>query len=571
MVFFTTFLLASCGESGTEPADRTADADTILVNGRFYTVDTERPWAEAVAIADGKYIFVGTAAEADRYRANTTKVMDLAGKMAMPGINDAHIHPVMGALKELYECNFAFSATPDQVRDTVSACVANRGDTLWIRGGQWGSDFFVENSLESPRKFLDSLSNTHAIFLNDDSGHNGWVNSKALELAGIDKATEDPPGGTIVRDEAGVPTGLLLETAARLFDDVFEPWTDEQFVEAAAHSAGIANSLGITGMKDAGAFEPAAMAFNQVDNLGELTVHAATCVRTPYGARDEALDYDAIEAVRDQYASTNVHTGFVKMFLDGVPTPARTAAMIHPYVPNDSHGDSYLGDLHIPPALLTEDVIELDSRGFTIKIHAAGDRSVRVALDAIEAARERNGDSGLRHELAHAGYIDPADLPRFAKLGVVADFSPYLWHPSPIIDAVVSAVGEERGPLYWPTKSLLASGASIVVGSDWPAAVPDANPWMGLEALVTRQDPRGQSSGALWPEEAISLAEAIELYTIAGARALGLEASTGSIEVGKFADLIVLDHNLFDIPIGEVADTRVVKTLFKGQVVFDEP
>ncbi len=278
-----------------------------------------------------------------------------------------------------------------------------------------------------------------------------------------------------------------------------------------------------------------------------------------------------IEAARDRYASEHVHTEFVKIFLDGVPTPARTAAMLAPYLPDDEHGDDFNGGpLHVGIDPLADDLIELDRRGFTVKMHTAGDRSVRVALDAIEAARKANGNSGLRHELAHAGYIDPADLPRFAELDVVADLSPIIWHPSPIINVIFAAVGAERGAAYWPVRDILDSKAAVSGGSDWPSVAPDANPWIGIEAFVTRKDPREQTPGTLWPEQAISLTEAIEIYTIHGARALKLEDKIGTIEIGKFADFIVLDRNVLQIPIEDVGDTQIFQTYFAGSLVYEQ-
>ncbi|MFK7732542.1 MAG: amidohydrolase [Pseudomonadales bacterium] len=543
-------------------------ADLVLTNAAIYTAAAGSAQVTAVAIKDGKYIAVGDDNSVSRFIGEQSEVINLQGAMAMPGINDAHLHPVLAGVKALYECNFAFTATPEDIAGAVRACAEKNADAAWIRGGQWGSNFFDLHKLESPREFLDALSSSHAIYLNDDSGHNAWVNSKALALAGIDTDTANPEGGTIVRNAGGEATGVLLETAIMLMDSAIEQWTDEQHIAAAAHSAQTMNSLGITGFKDAGYLNAPPMAFHTLDQQGKLNAHAAVCLATPYGTRTEPLDLADLEQRRERFASTNVHTNFVKIFMDGVPTPARTAAMIHPYLPDEQHGDNYRGSMHLSAERLTEDVIALDKLGFTIKIHTAGDGSVRVALDAIEAARKANGNSGLQHELAHGGYIDPADMSRFSSLGVAADFSPYLWHPSPIMDAVISAVGEERGPQYWPTRSLLASGASVIAGSDWPSAVPSANPWVGLEALVTRRDPHGEAEGSLWPEEAISLEQALQIYTMAGAKALKLQDVTGSIEVGKSADLIVLDRNLFEVPIDEVSDTTVQKTYFRGRLVY---
>ncbi|MBL8268046.1 amidohydrolase [Steroidobacter sp.] len=562
-----TLALASCAKR----KEAVAPADLVVTaNGAIYTLDAAKPWVEAVAIADGRYVFVGSRAEAQAFVGPKTQQIEAGDAMVMPGLVDAHVHPLMGGIKALYECNFAFTATPEQVAAALQACAEKTPEGTWIKGGQWGSSFFEQNKLDSPRGFLDRITTRHPIFLNDDSGHNGWVNSEALRIAGINGKTANPEGGTIVKGADKEPNGVLLETAARLFDTVIPSWTDEQYVKAAREATRIANSYGITGIKDAGAFDLATKAFHSLDQTGDLTLHVAACIRTPYGRRTGPLDFDAIEAERKAYRSKHVQTDYVKLFVDGVPTPARTAAMIHPYLADKAHGDHFTGgDMHIDAQQLAADVTELDKRGITVKMHTAGDRSVRAALDAIDAARKANGNSGLRHELAHAGYIDPADIPRFAKLDAVAEFCPILWYPSPIIEAVISAVGEERGRHYWPTRTLLDNKARISTGSDWPAAVPDQNPWGGIEALVTRRDPLGVAPGELWKEEAITLEEALRLYTVNGAEALRLEQQTGSIAVGKSADLIVLDRHLFKIPVEDVGATQVRKTVFEGKVVFD--
>ena len=271
---------------------------------------------------------------------------------------------------------------------------------------------------------------------------------------------------------------------------------------------------------------------------------------------------------RQRYPLSRVNAGYVKIFLDGVPTASRTAYMLEEYLTDEQHPDATRGFLLVSPDVLAQDMVALDRAGFTVKLHAAGDGSVRVALDAIEAAREANGDSGLRHELAHAGFIHPEDLPRFAALNVTADLSPYLWYPSPIIGSIEGALGE-RGQRYWPVKDLLASGAVVVLGSDWPSAARDLSPWHAVEALVTRRNPFTDDEKTHWPEQAISLEQALEIVTIGGARALQLEDRSGSVSLGKSADLIVLDRNLFEIPAQQISQTHVQQTWLAGELIYD--
>jgi len=543
-------------------------AELVLTNGTIYTVDANQPWAEAMAIAGSRIIYVGTAANVTAYISPATKIIDLEGKFLMPGLVDTHVHAVLGGAKMIYECNFPFTATPDDISHAVAKSVEGKPEGAWIRGGQWDSDFFRRYRLDSPRAFLDRVSGTHPVVLADDALHNIWANTSALEAAGFVAGSADPAGGKLERDADGTPNGILLEAAADIMWRTIPDWTVEQYVAATIESVRIANSYGITSIKEANATPAILQAFNTVDAQGALTLHAALCLQGSTGSRNTPIDYTSLIAMRDKGRSRHVHTEFVKIFLDGVPTPARTAAMISPYVADAQHGSDFAGNLHVAPNLLARDLVELDRRGFTVKIHAAGDRAVRVALDAVEAARRVNGSSGLHHEIAHAGYIDPQDIPRFATLDVIPDFSPILWHPSPIIAAVLSAVGSERGLLYWPTKTLLASGALVASGSDWPSAVPDQNPWIGIEALVTRQDPRGKTPGALWEAEAIGLDDALRIYTLNGARALRIDTETGSITTGKFADFIILDRDLFKVPVTEVGDTQVLETWFEGQRIY---
>ena len=559
------FFLAAC-----QPQAEVQIADLVLQGGVVHTVNTDQPRAEAIAVSGNEIVFVGSNAGVASHIGPQTEVVELDGRLLMPGLIDAHVHPIGGSLKNLYQCNFPFSADPQEVQRTVARCVAEQPDAEWILGGQWDSGFFDRFDLPSPRSLIDEVSGDVAVYLVDDSGHNGWVNSKALELAGVTSATPDPEGGTVTREEDGSPSGVLIETVQALVRDFITPYTDEQNLNAAHYFSNYANAFGITAAKAAAIREPHIAAFHDADQTGTLNVHMATSIRTPYGPRTEPLDYDDIDRIRDAYASGNVHTEYVKIFLDGVPTPARTAAMLSPYVADEAHGEDFDGGpVHVGLETLTADLIELDRRGYTVKIHTAGDRSVRIALDAIEATREALGNQEKRHELAHAGYIDTLDLPRFRDLNAVADLCPVIWHPSPIIDAVISAVGEERGERYWPIRDLIDSSAPLLAGSDWPSAVPDANPWSGIEAFVTRQHPKGMTEGALWPEQAITIEEAVEIYTVHGARAMKMEDKIGSIEVGKLADFIVLERNIFEIPATEIAEIEIRQTYFEGELVYE--
>lgn len=556
---------AATDKSRAEPK-RTA-ADTVVTNARVYTADISQPWAEAFAIADGKYVFVGQAADAKSYIDPETRVIDLAGKMVMPGINDVHSHPWQGGIKLLYHCNFPFTATPDEVAAQLRECIARNEDIVWIEGGQWTSNFFQDYDIASPRAWLDAISSEVAILLHDDASHNAWVNSPALAMAGIDRDTPDPTGGRIVRDQSGEPNGLLYESAQRLVLDARADWSVAEYKLAIAEAIRQANRFGLTGVDEARAQAPMLDAYAQLDQAQALTAHVTANLQTPRSYRDTPLDTGEFEILRDKYRTEHVDTRYIKIFLDGVPTASRTAYMVKDYLTEDGQTEPTRGYLLVDAATLKQDLINLDAAGFTVKLHTAGDGAVRVALDAIEAARKANGDSGLRHQLGHAGFIDPQDMARFAELNATVDASPYLWYPSPIIDSIVGAVGE-RGKQYFPMAQLQALGSDIVMGSDWPSAAVSLNPWGAIEALVTRRNPQTDAPETLWLEQAITLEQALHIATLGGARGLGIENISGSVEIGKLADFVVLDQNLFEIPPEEISETGVVQTWFEGAQVY---
>ena len=571
--FLASLVSASTGAQGGVVADRAAPPDTVFIHGAIYTQEAEQPWAQALAVSKGRIVAVGSDADAKSWMSPKTRRIDLHGRMLMPGLIDAHVHAGDGAMAELFDCLFPSDATPEQIRPILAKCVKAAAPGAWIIGGHWDSDFFNQFKIGSPRQWLDEIAGEHPVMLWDDAFHNIWVNTAALAKAGVTSATADPPGGRFEREPGsrvlhGLPNGVVIETAAEGMRAAVPVRSAAQYRRGVLHAQDIAHRFGMIGFKDADADPAQIAAYTAADAERVLSVYVAACIKTQTGADtpDKLLDFDAIDAVHRDHQTRLVDTRFVKIFLDGVPTPARTAAMLAPYLP-DAAGNRTPGMLHINPDTLARDLIELDKRGYTVKMHAAGDRAIRVGLDAIAAARAANPGSTLRHELAHAGYIDDKDLPRFASLNAVAELSPVIWYPSPIIDAVINTVGE-RGKHYWPMRTLVDLKAPMAAGSDWPSVVPSMDPWSGVEALVTRADPLHAGNAKLWPEQAITLAEALRIYTLGGAEALRRENQTGSIKPGKSADFIVLDRNLFKVPVEQVSDVRVLETYFQGRRVY---
>jgi predicted amidohydrolase YtcJ len=547
-------------------------ADLVLRGGAIYTVDPVRPWVEAVAIRNGVYAAVGTDLDMHPWIGPDTEVVNLAGAMAMPGINDAHQHPLDGGYETLFSCNF--SAGLDF--DAILAAIAERAKTCqagdWIVGGAWGSGHIDRLATLDALQALEEASRGFPVYLRDDSYHNRWVNSTAMRLAGIGAATQSPPGGEIVKDTAtGRPTGLLKEFPAfRAIEAQVPPRTPERMAEGAAAALRVNNVQGITAIHEAYSGESYLKAWTDLDRtigLSAWLVGSMPIIPTDNGGVGNA---DGLIASREKYRSAHVRPDFAKLFLDGVP-PARTALFLEPYLEDAAHGAEYLGPVNHPLEMLAGMLAEVDKLGLPIKLHATGDGSVRLALDAIAEVRHRNGAGGPQHLIAHASFIAPADIPRFKALNVVADQSPMFWFPTGLWHATAAVIGRERAERFWPVKDLLASGAHLAGGSDWPAGQDSPNPWVGIEGLVTRRNPLGEVPGALWPEQAIDLATALRLYTRDSAEAMGLGETTGSIEPGKSADLIVLDRRLFEIPITQVHATQVTQTWFRGRLVFARP
>ncbi|WP_434721579.1 amidohydrolase [Mesorhizobium sp. RIZ17] len=547
-------------------------ADLVFTNGRIYTLVRKRPWASAVAVKGGRIVAVGEAADVAALTGAATRVVDLEGAMMMPGIVDVHAHLMMGGQAELFELRFPPTASFETLIARVGEAAAKAPEGSWIIGGQWGSDLLPKLNRLEALAALDRVSQGRPVMLRDDTYHNRWVNSQALVLAGLSASSPDPEKGSIGRDPAtGALTGMMIESAAGIVERTIAQsghYTEEMDRAAMARSIATLNSYGVTAFLDAAAMQPILAALKGLDDRGELTAWSVSAMPAVEPSFMFGIAGDELIALREQYRGVHAKPDFVKIFLDGVPG-ARTAAFHEPYTKDPVLGCCFRGSTIVTVPELIRWVGKCEKLGLGVKIHCAGDAAVSQALDAIDVVRSFNGPTKLKHHIAHASYIAPDDVARFAELGVVADLSPFLWYPTSFLEGHKQTMGEARALRFWPNRDLLAAGALLAGGSDWPV-MPNPDPWDGIEGLVTRRNPSGEFPGAaLWPEQAIDVATALEIFTINSARAIGLADTVGSIEIGKSADLIVLDRNVLETPAEDLADTKVLTTWFEGRVVYE--
>lgn len=556
-------LFALSAAAAAAPAAR--PADLVLTGGAVYTMDAARSWAQAVAIREGRIAYVGSDAGARAFVGPATRVTGLAGRLVLPAFQDAHVHPASGGV-ELGQCNINDLATKEAILEKVKGCAAPR-DKTWIVGGGWSLPVFP--NANPTKELLDAVVPDRPVFLSAADGHSGWANSKALEVAGITSATPDPRNGRIERDASGAPTGTLREAAQRLVEIHIPEPTAEERLEGLRRALGLLNGYGITAVYEANAGggpkggDATLATYREAERRGLLTVRVRASLGTDAARGPEQVD-DLVR-LRGQYASPRVRPVAAKIFADGV-IESRTAAMLEPY--DDRPGER--GEPRFDGERLQALVARLVQLDFAVHVHAIGDRAVRMALDAFEATRAASVDRGLRHQIAHLQVIQSEDVPRFRSLGVIANFEP-LWAfaDAYVRDLTWPALGPERSKRMYPIADLARSGAVVSFGSDWSVSSP--NPLEGIEVAITRQSPDAKERVApLLPEQAIDLPTAIAAYTMGAAYANGLESETGSLEVGKSGDLVVLSEDLFGLDPHDISKARVLLTLLEGQPVYRE-
>ena len=531
-------------------------ADLLLFNGRIYTMDPAQPRAEALAIAGNRILAVGSDAELRPLLGPGGSAVDLEGQAAIPGLIDAHVH--FGWYSwAIHQGEIDLDNVPTKAEAVARVADQSRRVPAgqWIQGAGWNKNIWPDPAFPTAAD-LDAVAREHPVALEDKSHHATWVNSRALELAGITAASEDPPGGEIVRDAEGQPTGILLETAAQLVYKVIPDAEVEPMVEALRKGVSEAHRLGLTGVHDPG--HPTVLAALQaLRSRGELGLR--TLVHIPSGDLNAALRLGLRSGLGDEY----LRIGGIKLFADGALGP-QSAHMLAPY-------EGTVDNIGIPTHTADElrDVVgRARMGGLSIAAHAIGDAANRCVLDAIEHAQSQS--QGLEHppwlpdRLEHAQLLHPDDLPRLASLGVVASMQP--------IHATSDMVMAERHwgrrcDLSYAWRSVLDSGAHLAFGSDCPVETLDPLP--GIHAAVTRRGPDGSPGPEGWiPAQRLTVTEAVHAYTMGAARASGETQVKGSLSPGKLADVAVLSRDVFAIEPMEILDVRVTMTIFDGRIVF---
>lgn len=539
------------------------NADIVLHNAKIYTGDKSNPWAEAVAIRKGAFVTVGSIESVKVLIGENTQVLDMNKRFIMPGIYDMHTHPDL-ALAPSYAGYLDIGIedpTPDQVQQAiVDYAEQNPGDG-WIYGSYFVRYTFKQADIDIHKSWLDNIFPDRPIAILDRSWGCMWVNSKALELAEIDEQTLDPNHGYIERDAVtNEPTGILIDGAYALIHGAMPPTPQKALVRAYREGVQFQSAHGVVGTKYVHVCEHRLNALKRIDQLGELTLRVEAAISWQDDIFPVKRRWQLIAGERHFYRSNRLNANAVKFHFDG--THESRSSYLSTAWPGESQ---WKGHLNLTPEHIYDMVADLDRKGIRIVAHCTGDGASDIFLDAVAHARKLNG-TGIRHQCAHSTTLLDRNLPRFNELDVTAEFSPVGWFPSPF--AYARAVfGEERMQRAYNFKGVLDAGGNVVMGTDWP--VTSINPWIGFEAMITRQNPFDQSEDTFYGDP-ISIEEAIRVMTLNGAKSMSIEDKAGSISVGKSADLIVLDRDLFAIPPrGNIHNTQVELTMIEGQFVWD--
>ena len=536
------------------PSDR---PDLVFLGATVETMTDDAGAADAVAVRGGRIVFVGSSADVRPLIGPGTRVIELDGETLLPGFQDAHIHPIEGGMLSR-SCDLHDLTDAAAYLQAIAAHAAAHPEREWIHGSGWSLPAFPRG--EPHRSLLDAIIPDRPAFFESEDGHVAWANSRALAISGIDRSTADPANGRIVRDADGEPAGALHDGAIELVYRHAPKATHADLLDGLRAAQTYLHSLGITAWQDAIVRPESLPVYREAAEAGWLTARVIAALWWEHDAGLEQIE--GFELQRAESAVGRLRADSVKLMLDGI-LESQTAFVTSPY----AGSDGWAGNPFIDPELLREAVIDLDRRGFQAHFHAIGDAAIRLALDTVEAARAVNGAGDHRHHIAHIELVNPDDVPRFGQLGVVANMQPFWASDDDQMRTLrVPVLGPERAGWQYPFASLLRTGATLAGGSDWTVSTP--NPLLEIEVAVTRVAPDTRDVAPFLPDERLSLDAALRAFTIGSAYVNHLDEETGTIEVGKLADLVVLDRNLRDESVGPIGDAAVRQTFVEGHEVF---
>jgi predicted amidohydrolase YtcJ len=532
-------------------------ADLIVTHANIYTVDRQHPRAEAVAVIGERIVAVGSRAEIDSWRGAATRVIDAHGRLLLPGFNDSHVHFTDGGA-DLAAVQLNDAGSVDELRRRLATQVARTPRGEWILGGDW------DETKWSPRQqptaaLIDDVTRDVPVFISRYDGHQGLANSAAMRLAGISAGTADVAGGVIVRDESGVPTGIFKDAAEELIFKVIPPRSHEQRLAAARRALAHAASLGVTSVQHMSVEFADVAVYSELLEKGQLTARIYCApLETEWQAQ-------ARVGLRRAWGSQYLRLGAVKGFADG-SIGSRTAALLKPYSDEPDNRGILSAEMN-PPEAMRERLMQADAAGLQLRVHAIGDRAISMVLDMFDAIEKANGYHDQRMTIEHAQHTAPEDLERFARLHVIASMQPY--HAIDDGRWVEARIGHERARTSYAWRSLLDHGVTLAFGTDWDVA--PLNPLLGLYAAVTRATLDGKNPQGWIPEQKITLAEAVEAYTMGSAFAEFQEKEKGSVTAGKLADMVILSDDIFAIRPEAIRNVKVETTIVGGRIVFGGP
>ena len=553
----TLLALLACSAAATRP---NASAELVILDGAVVTENPVQPQASALAVRDGKIAYVGDAAGARRWIGSSTRVLRVAGATVLPGLIDSHIHVMEGALAQS-ACSFA-DAQLDvaQIAPIIRDCAARTPGTGWVMVVQLNAAGF-----HADRRDLDAILPSRPLLLWAADGHDGWVNSAALRLGGIDRHSADPPNGTIARDADGEPNGFLVDSALELVSRLIEKPSAAERERVLLKTLGDLAQAGITTFMEANTSEATVRSYVELARRQLLHARVSMALRCDdINSEAEFARLAALRALTD--SQPLLRADLIKLFADGVMEyPTHTAAMLEPYLEANGQPGTNYGPTYLAPSPLALFVRRAAEEGFGVHVHAIGDRAARIALDAFADARAHG--STRSYSIAHLELVAPGDLPRFRTLNVIASLQLQWARPDNYsVDAVLPYIGPERQSRLYPERALQAAGATIAGGSDWDVST--FNPFEAMAVAISRRNLQEPQRGVLGVEQTLPLHELFAAYTINAARMLGREAEVGSLSVGKAADLIVLDRHLDDAsPSAQVLATKVRYTFMGGTML----